>query len=77
MELPFLEVLRTPVHFCVCQITTYVIACKQKEKRSGKERQREREQGRSPRNKGLFVSFTIPISLPAGISSVLNDVSHF
>lgn len=63
--------------FCVCEVTTFVIACKQGRKKE--EEERDTEKGNKAEGleiRDLFISVTNPISISTGISSTLNDVSH-
>lgn len=77
IALPFLQMLRPAVCFCVCQVTTCVIAYKQRGKKEEWERDTEkRNKAEGLEIRDLFISVTIPISISTGISSTLNDVSH-
>lgn len=76
MALPFLQLLRPAV--CSVSVRSPILLLVSREEK-GRRGEREIEKGNNAEDleaRGLFVSFTIPISLPTGISSTLNDVSH-
>lgn len=77
MALPFLRVLRPPVCSVSLRSPVLLLVSREEKGRRGERDIVKRNKAEDLEVRGLFVSFTILISLPTGISSTVNDVSHF